>query len=350
MGDDFPRVRLAAVQAAPYLFDRDRTVELACSLIEEAGRDGAQLVGFPENFVPGHPYWHQFYNAYDPISRHFAVEFFKNAVEVPGDHVVALGEAARRAGTWVVIGVAEKEPGTLGTVYNTQLFLDPDGALVGRHRKLVLTNAERLVQHHGDASTLRTVPTPFGRIGGLICGEHFNGLARAALLLEHEVVHVAAWPAFGARFGRDQYDSMDLRVRYTAAEGQMHVVSSASIWTDQMKDALELDDEARTMFTTAGGHSGIVGPDGRYLAGPLDDEPGILYADADLERTVRTKVSQDLTGHYQRFDLFQLLVNRTDGSLAGAAGRGSRFPVSGWEAAGDTRGTPSPARDRKSVV
>ena len=328
--DDYPRVKLAAVQAAPFFLDRDRTVEHAAALIREAGRNGARVIGFPENFIPGHPYWYQFYNAYDPICRRFNVRYFRNAVEVPGDATRVLGEAARDAGAWVVIGVAEKDPGTYGTIYNTQLFFAPDGSLAGKHRKLAMTNTERLSQFQGDGSTLYTVPTEYGRLGALICGEHFNSLARNALLLEGEAIHVASWPAFGIRKGREWDHTMDVRVQFTALEGGLFVISAASVWTEDMKDVLELDEAARALFKTSGGHSGIVGPDGTYIAGPLDDEPGILYADADLSQVVAARVAYDMTGHYQRLDLFDLRVDRRalgPRSADAAERRGSSGPA-----------------------
>ncbi|MCU1432683.1 MAG: hypothetical protein JWP95_1788 [Actinotalea sp.] len=325
--DEYPKVKLAAVQAAPHLLDRDRTVELACSLIREAGLNGAKIIGFPENFIAGHPYWYQFYNAYSSICRDFNVRWFKNAVEVPGDAVRALGDAAREAGAWVVIGVAEKDPGSYGTIYNTQLFFAPDGSLAGKHRKLVMTNAERLCQHNGDGSTLQTFPTEYGRLGGLICGEHFNSLARTALLQEGEAIHVASWPAFGINKGREWDHSMDLRAQFTAIEGRIFVISAASVWSEEMKDVLELDEAARARFKTNGGHSGIVGPNGTYIAGPVDDDATIVYAEADLAETVAHRVAYDITGHYQRHDVFTLGVDRsvrTDRVRTADAGQAQR--------------------------
>jgi nitrilase len=306
--DSYPTVRVAAVQTAPVFLDREATLAKVVGLIAEAGAGGARIIGFGENLIPGHPYWYQFHNAYD--CRRFEVRYFKNAVEVPGDVTDALGAAARDAGAWVVIGVAEKEPGSYGTIYNTQLFFAPDGSLAGKHRKLVLTNSERLIQHHGDATTLHTYPTEFGRLGGLICGEHFNSLARTALLMEGELFHVASWPALPARKSGTGFLSMDVRVQFTAMEGRIFVISAASVWTPEMLEVLELDDQARGLLQSGGGHSGIVGPDGTYLAGPLGAEEGIVYADLDVEQTVSAKISQDVTGHYQRFDLFELSVNR----------------------------------------
>jgi nitrilase len=306
--DTFPVVRVAAVQMAPVLLDREATTEKVVRLIGEAAAGGAKIIGFGENLIPGHPYWYQFHNAYD--CKRFEVRYFKNAVEVPGPIVDAIGAAVREAEAWTVIGVAEKEAGSYGTIYNTQLFFAPDGTLAGKHRKLVLTNSERLVQHHGDASTLQTFPTEYGRLGGLICGEHFNSLARTALLMEGEIIHVASWPALPARKGANGFMSMDVRAQFAAMEGRIFVINAASVWTSEMLDVLEVDAETRARMQSSGGHSSIIGPDGTFLAGPLDGEEGVLYADINIEDSVAAKISQDVTGHYQRFDLFKLTVNR----------------------------------------
>ena len=310
MGDSFPKLRAAAVQAAPVLLDREATLTKACRLIEEAGDSGAQVIGFPECFIPGHPYWYDFYVATDPICHSFNLELFKNAVVAPSSATEALGRAARCAHAYVVMGIAEKDAGSYGTLYNTQLFFGPDGTLLGKHRKLVPTVWERLVHTGGDGSTLGTYDTPFGGLSGLICGENINSLARTALLLEGEVVHVASWPAFGIQGYERQFHSMDIRMRYYAFEGRIFVISAASVWNDEMKDVLKLDSHARARFTGEGGHSGLLNPMGRYIAGPQDEGETILYADLDLEEVARGKLVHDVTGHYQRFDIFSLQVNR----------------------------------------
>ena len=169
MGDQYPQLKAAAVQSAPVLLDREATVAKACRLIEEAGDHGAQVIGFPECYIPGHPYWYDFYVATDPICTTFNVELFKNSVVVPGPATEELGRAARRAHAWVVMGIAEKDPGSFGSIYNTQLFFNPDGTLVGKHRKLVPTIWERLIHTSGDGSTLQTYPTPFGGLSEIRC-------------------------------------------------------------------------------------------------------------------------------------------------------------------------------------
>ncbi len=310
MGDTFPKLKAAAVQAAPILLDREATVAKACRLIEEAGDSGAKVIGFPECYIPGHPYWYDFYLANDPICSSFNLELFKNAVVAPSPATEALGQAARRAQAYVVMGIAEKDEGRYGTLYNTQLFFGPDGTLLGKHRKLVPTIWERLVHTGGDGSTLNTYDTPFGGLSGLICGENINSLARTALLLEGEVVHVASWPSFATQGYERQFHTMDVRMRYYAFEGRIFVISAASVWSEEMKDVLQLDSHARARFIGEGGHSGILDPMGDYIAGPQDEGETILYADLDFEQVTKGKLLHDVTGHYQRFDVFSLQVNR----------------------------------------
>ncbi|MBI2959215.1 MAG: carbon-nitrogen hydrolase family protein [Betaproteobacteria bacterium] len=332
MGDTFPKLKAAAVQAAPILLDREATVAKACRLIEEAGDAGATVIGFPEGYVPAHPYWYDFYTANDPICNRFNVELFKNAVVVPSPATDALGKAARRARAYVVMGCAEKDAGSYGTIYNTQIIFGPDGRVLGKHRKLIPTASERLIHVGGDGSTLLTYDTPFGGLSGLICGENINSLARTALLLDGEVVHVASWPTFATRGYERQFHTMDVRMRYYAFEGRIFVISSAAVWSEEMKDVLELNAEARSRFFGEGGHSGILNPMGDYIAGPQDGGEAILYADLDLEQVARGKIIQDVTGHYQRFDVFSLGVNRAPYGQ-GIRQPGRMAPAAGTEAA-----------------
>jgi aliphatic nitrilase len=306
MDEAYPVVRLAAVQAAPVWHDRDATIQKACRLIEEAADNGAKIIGFPEGFVPGFPDWYHWFmpNSRESIAHN--KRLFKNAIEVPSPSVDALGAAARRAHSYVVIGVNERDPGTLGTLYNSQLFFAPDGELLGVHRKLTPTMTERLVHGLGDGSSLRTYPTPYGAIGGLICGENTNSLARFALLAQQERVHIASWPAFTQ--GKRNFDSIDIRAKYHAFEGRVFVISACGILDDACLDAIGLSADQKAALPCRGGHSGILGPDGNYLAGPVDDSAQIVFADADFERIVEGKLLQDITGHYNRFDIFTLEV------------------------------------------
>lgn len=278
----------------------------ACRLIEEAADNGAKIIGFPEGFIPGFPDWYHWFMPRSAEALGFNKTLFKNAVEVPGAAVDTIAAAARRTRTYVVIGANERDKGTMGTLYNSQLFFGPDGALLGVHRKLMPTFTERLVHSLGDGSSMRTYSTPFGAIGGLICGENTNSLARFALLAQHERIHVASWPAFV--LGKRNFDAIDIRIKYHAFEGRVFVISACGILDDACLDAMGLSESQRNAIPCRGGHSGILGPDGNYLAGPIDDTAQTIYADADLDKIIDGKLSHDLTGHYNRFDIFTLQV------------------------------------------
>jgi aliphatic nitrilase len=320
MGDTYPKARLAAVQAAPVWLDRDATAQKAARLIEEAADNGAKVIGFPEGFIPGFPDWYHWFMPRSPESLGFNKDLFKNAVEVPGPVVDTIGAAARRTRTHVVIGVNERDPGTMGTLYNSQLFIGPDGSVQGVHRKLMPTFTERLVHTSGDGSSVRTYSTPFGAIGGLICGENTNSLARFALLAQQERIHVASWPAFV--YPR-QYDGIDIRTRYHAFEGRVFIISACGVLDDACLDAMGLTPEQRKAIPGRGGHSGILGPDGNYIVGPVDDNPQIDYGDADFEKVIEGKLSHDLTGHYNRFDVFTLQMRTSPRTALDTPGLGA---------------------------
>jgi nitrilase len=227
---------------------------------------------------------------------------------VPSPATDAICSAARQAGAYVIIGINEKVPGTMGSIYNSQLFVSPQGEVIGVHRKLVPTLTERLIHHSGDGSSLRVYDSPHGGIGGLICGENTNSLARFALLAQHERIHVASWPAFSASYQRNSHEAIDIRVKYHAFEGRVFIISTAAVLSDENIRTLGLTEEQVGTLFSRGGHSGIVGPNGSYIAGPADDTEQILYADADMEQIIDGKLSHDLTGHYNRFDIFTLEV------------------------------------------
>lgn len=303
--------RVAAVQAASVFLNVEASVEKACDLIADAARHGAKIIGFPESFIPGHPIWFRHVIADSLAAREFAVRLFENAVEVPGPHTERLAKAAADAGAYVTVGICERVPGSLGTLYNSVVTFDDQGALVGHHRKIMPTGTERLVHAAGSGASLRVVPSAYGPLGALICGEHTNSFARLALMLQGERIHLAAWPPFtvGANTGPT---SIDIRSRAYAYEGRMYVVNAAGVIDDATLDVLGVaqDDDS---LVSRGGHSSIVGPDGMFLAGPVDNEETILYADVDFREIINKKVVQDLTGHYNRFDLFTLVVSPAQG-------------------------------------
>jgi nitrilase len=310
MGDDYPVVKLAAVQAAPVFLEREATVAKACRLILEAGRNGAKVVAFPEGFIPGFPQWFWFYKVGSPEAKQFYRRLFQNAVAIPSPAVDELAAAAREAGCYVVIGITEKEPGSLGTLYNTALYLGPDGRVLGKHRKLVPTAAERLVYGPGDGSTLGVVETDFGPLGSLICGENTISLARYTLLALGERIHVALWPGFAYQDCRLQHDAIDFRCRNHAFEGKVFVISATGLISEEIRDELCRDENDRRLLVSDGGHSSIIDPRGQFIAGPLAGGERILYADADLAVSVGAKSQHDVLGHYNRFDIFELRVNR----------------------------------------
>jgi aliphatic nitrilase len=318
MGDEYPVVRGAAVQAAPVFLDRAATTEKACALIREAGSNGARIIAFPEGFIPAHPIWFHFHSGTDAHATRLSVELFKNSVEIPGREVDALCAAAREAEAYVVMGVCEKAPGTLGTMYNTQLFIGPDGSILGKHQKLVPTVGERLVHRPGGPDTFGAFMTDFGPISGLMCGENSNPLAIFALTAENTRVHVMAWPNHFPKISVPMADVALTMARSFAQMSKAFVLSAAGVVDDRMRSMLSdrtADIDFLSRPEVAGG-SVIVAPDMRILAGPLDgDEEGIIYADLDFEVSVKMKLRHDLAGHYNRPDVFRLLVNRNPAAL-----------------------------------
>ena len=190
MGDEYPRIRAAAVQAASVFLDREGSTAKACDLIREAGANGANLIAFPEGFIPAHPVWFHFHPGTGRISTELSVELFKNAVEIPGPQIADLQRAAADAGAYVVVGLCEKLPNTTGTLYNSQVFLGPDGELLGKRQKLMPTVGERLVHTGGSGDSLAVFDTQFGPASALICGENSNPLAVFAMTAQYSRVHV----------------------------------------------------------------------------------------------------------------------------------------------------------------
>lgn len=318
MGDESVTVRGAAVQAAPVFLDRDASVEKAISLIAEAGANGAEIVGFPEGFIPAHPIWFHFHPGTDRQATRFSVELFKNSVEVPGPEITALAAAAREAGTYVVMGVCERAPGTFGTMYNTQVFISPTDGYVGKHQKLVPTVGERLVHAPGGPDTFGVFDSPFGPVSGLMCGENSNPLAIFALTAETTRVHVMAWPNHFPKIALPMPEISLNAARAFAQMSKAWVISSSAVIDDRIREMIPFSDDDREFLgrPEVGGGSAIVAPDTRVIAGPaVGNDELILYADMDLDVGVRMKLRHDLAGHYNRPDVFRLLVNRSPSPL-----------------------------------
>lgn len=300
-------VKVAVVQAAPVLFDREASADKVCALIAEASSQGARLILFPEAFIPVYPRGLSFgmvVGSRTPEGRRMWGRYWENSVEVPGPVCDRIGEAARAAGAYVAVGVMERD-GDFGggTLYCTLLYFGPDGRLLGKHRKLKPTAAERLVWGEGDGSTLTVVETEFGRVSGLICWENYMPLARVAMYGKGVSIYLA--PTADAR------ESWQATMRHIALEGRCFVLSCNQYVEKGMYpgDLPGADELARQPEVMCRGGSVIYSPLGEALAGPLWDREGILYADLDPGDVARAKLDFDAVGHYARPDVFQLTVD-----------------------------------------
>ena len=300
-------VKVAVVQAAPALFEREASAAKACQLTAEAAAQGAQLMLFPEAFIPAYPRGLTFgtvVGSRSPQGRLTWQRYWENAIAVPGPETQALGQAARQAKAYLAIGVIERDSqSSQGTLYCTLLYFGPDGALLGKHRKLKPTAAERLIWGEGDGSTLTVLDTPLGKLGGLICWENYMPLARMALYAKGVSIYLAPTA--------DSRDTWQATLRHIACEGRCFVLGCNQFVTKSMYPAdLPGIEELRDLpETLCRGGSAIISPLGDVLAGPLYDQEGILYANLDMEDIQRSKFDFDVTGHYARPDVFQLFVD-----------------------------------------
>ena len=297
---DVEQVKVAAVQAAPVFLDCEATIGKACVLIEQAADEGAGLVVFPEAFVPAYPEWVWRMNPWEVRAEALYARLFEQSVVVGDASTAALSAAARRAGCYVSIGVNEREARG-STLFDTQLCFGPNGALVAMHRKLVPTGAERLVWGMGDGSSLAVVETPFGRLGGLISWENYMPLARTALYQQGIDVYLApTW---------DNSDVWVPTLRHIAKEGRAYVVGasfrarSSDVPADvPFRDELYGDGDD----WLSEGTSVIVDPLGQIVAGPLEGEEGIIFADIDVQAARTSRHQFDPTGHFARPDVLRL--------------------------------------------
>jgi nitrilase len=294
-------ITVAAVQATPVFLDREATVAKTCELVAKAAAAGARLVVFPEAFIPTYPDW--VWRTTPWADSPWYQRFLANTVEVPSAATEALGEAARAADAWVAVGINELDRSST-TVYNSLLYLAPDGTVAGCHRKLMPTGGERLVWGTGDGSTLGVHETDFGRLGGLICWENYMPLARAALYAQGVDVYLApTW---------DNSDVWVPTLRHIAKEGRIYVIGTNSCLrgSDVPAELVGRDDiYAGDDDWMSRGNAVIISPDGEILAGPLTGEEGILYAEIDVDRARASRRQFDPVGHYARPDVFRLEVD-----------------------------------------
>ena len=299
--------RVAAVQMAPVLFDRDGTTEKVIRAIERCGNEDIRLAVFPETIVPNYPYFSMI-NPPLTIGK-LNEQLWDQSVDVPGPVTEAVGEAAGVSGTVVVLGVNERDG---GSIYNTQLVFDADGTLLGKRRKIMPTFQERLIWGWGDGSDLRIFETAVGRVGALICWEHYMPLARYALIAKGEQIHCSHFP--GAMLGERMSRQVDAAIRHHAMESGAFVVNATG-WLDEAQVAEVSPDESSRDFFRGGLCTAVVSPHGDYLAGPLPDGEGMAIAEIDLGSITRQKRTLDTVGHYARSDILQLKLDSTARSV-----------------------------------
>ena len=299
--------KIAAVQARPEFLDLNASVDKACTLIREAGEKGARLAVFPEAFLPGYPVWVWFIpSGHTHPLRELYSELHANSISIPGEETARLGEAAAEHGVTVVMGVNERNSeGSDSSLYNTLLYLGPQGSVLGRHRKLIPTAGERLVWAQGDGSDLEVYSLPFGKLGGLVCWENYMPLARYALSAWGEQIHAApTW---------DRGEPWLSTMRHAAKESRTFVLGVCQpCHMDDIPNRFEFKE--RYLAGIEGwinpGLSVIVNPDGKVIAGPAEKEETILYADVSPDDLVGPRWQLDVAGHYGRPDVFELLVHR----------------------------------------
>lgn len=297
----------AAVQMAPVFLNKDETIGKVVSLIEEASGEGASLIVFPEATVPGYPYWPKDLGTVEGrgLIIDAYTELHANSVEIPGDDTEKLCMAAKKAGAFVIIGVNEKEGGTL---YNTILYIDSSGEILGKHRKLMSIDSEKCIWANGGAEDLIVFNTDIGNLGGFFCYEHHLTLAKYAMYQKGEQIHAGLWAGHG--FVKP---TMDFASRQYAFEGQVFVIASSGHINESMiPDSFPL--KKNTLWDFPGG-SGIINPRGEYIAGPVYDHEDIVYAEIDTNLILRAKAAIDSTGHFSRPDILRLEISGREASV-----------------------------------
>jgi len=298
--------KVAAAQISPIFLNKEKTIEKACNTINEAGKKGAKLIVFPEAFISGYPDWVWLIpNSKGAILNELYVELVNNAVSIPDDSTDKLCEAAKLAGINVVIGMHERNSETSNaSLYNSLLFINEDGSILGKHRKLIPTGGERLIWAQGDGSTLTSYNTSIGKIAGLICWENFMPLARNTIYESGTQLLVSpTW---------DKSQNWLQTMQHIAREGGVFVISTCT--------AMKIEDipdeyEFKKLYPIERewinvGNSCIIAPNGKIIAGPLEAEKGILYADIDLQEIIKAKRMFDVVGHYSRPDVFEFKLKK----------------------------------------
>ena len=302
-------IKVASAQLSPIFLNKEKTVEKACEAIFEAGENGANLIVFPEAFISGYPDWVWLIpNSKGADLNELYLKLVENAVSVPDSTTSKLCKAAKKANINVVIGMHERNSETSSaSLFNSLLFIDDKGIILGKLRKLIPTGGERLIWSQGDGSTLCSYDTSAGKIAGLICWENFMPLARNTIYeFGTQILAAPTW---------DKSPNWIQSMQYIAREGGLFVISTCmALKMDDIPDEYEfkkLYPEGREWINV--GNSSIIAPNGQFLAGPLEAEEGILYADIDLKQIIKAKRMFDVVGHYSRPDVFSFNVKNNIG-------------------------------------
>ena len=299
------KTKVAVVQDSPVLFDLSGTLDKTEQLTKEATKNGAQLVLFPEAFIPAYPRGFSFgtvVGSRSEVGRELWLKYWENSIDVPGKDTERLGQIAKDCNTYLTIGVMERDESSQGTLYCTLLYFSPSGELIGKHRKLKPTAAERIIWGEGDGTTLSSFDTKIGKLGGLICWENYMPLARMSVYNKGVEIYLAPTA--------DHRDTWQATMRHIALEGRCFVLGSNQFVTkaDYPADILELENIDNQPEIMSNGGSVIISPLGEILAGPLFGESGILYADLDMNEVHKSKMDFDVIGHYARNDIFSLNI------------------------------------------
>lgn len=294
-------IRAAAVQIAPVMEDRKATTDKVCAYIQEAGENGAEIVVFPETFIPNYPY---FSFVKPPVlAGKDHLTLYDQAVEIPSPTTEQVGAMAKKWGIVVVLGVNERSHGTL---YNAQIVFDATGDIVLVRRKITPTYHERMIWGQGDGSGLKAVDTAVGKVGALACWEHYNPLARYALMVDHEEIHCSQFP--GSMVGPIFADQMEVTIRHHALESGCFVINSTGWLFEEQIQAIT-DDPKLHKALKDGCMTAIISPEGVHLTKPLTEGEGIIYADMDMKLIDKRKRMMDSVGHYARPELLSLHIN-----------------------------------------
>lgn len=317
MVTEYPKIKVAAVQATLPFLDKKASIEKACKKIVEAGKNGAKIIVFPEGFIPSHPIWYHFHPGTGAIATKLSAELFRNSVEIPSEELKKVCSAAKEAKAYVIIGVCEKLPNTTGTMYNTQIYLGPNGDYLGKHQKIMPTVGERFVHMGGNGSTFGTISTEYGLISAGMCSENSNPLVVMALTSEGTKIHAMAWPSHWGKMSKPMRKYVEIASLNFAQVSKAYVISACSVIDEDTIEKMQVTKEEKEFLNKPeiSGGSMIVSPEAEIIAGPMNNEEGILYADIDLEQCIIHKLHHDFSGNYNRPDIFSLYINKTNPKL-----------------------------------